>query len=85
MQAFPCHKVEAEEKKQYNWIYQKQEEPDMYQSDLLPLREEIVATAQRAYREGFMAATSGNFSCLDKTGQYMAITPSGMEIGRAHV
>lgn len=50
----------------------------MYQSDLLPLREEIVATAQRAYREGFMAATSGNFSCLDKTGQYMAITPSGM-------
>ena len=56
MQAFPCHKVEAEEKKQYNWIYQKQEEPDMYQSDLLPLREDIVATAQRAYREGFMAA-----------------------------
>lgn len=50
----------------------------MYQSDLLSLRKEIVATAQRAYQEGFMAATSGNFSCLDETGQYIAITPSGM-------
>lgn len=78
MQAFPCDTVEAMIKKQYNWIYEKQEELDMYQSDLLPLREEIVTTAQRAYHEGFMAATSGNFSCLDETGQYMAITPSGM-------
>lgn len=40
--------------------------------------EQIVSTARLAYSSGFMAATSGNFSCYDREKEYMAITPSGM-------
>lgn len=42
------------------------------------LCEQIVSTARLAYSSGFMAATSGNFSCYDRENEYMAITPSGM-------
>ncbi|MCD8356897.1 MAG: class II aldolase/adducin family protein [Clostridia bacterium] len=48
-------------------------------SDFIPMREEIVMTAQRAYQEGLMAATSGNLSCFDEKSGYIAITPSGMD------
>lgn len=48
-------------------------------SDYMPIREEIVSTARRAYREGLMAATSGNLSCFDQKSGYMVITPSGMD------
>lgn len=48
-------------------------------SDHMSICEEIVSTARRAYREGLMAATSGNLSYFDKKSGYMAITPSGMD------
>ena len=47
--------------------------------DMTSLREEIVNTAQKAYREGMMAATSGNLSCYDAASGCIAITPSGMD------
>ena len=47
--------------------------------DFSSLREEIVNTAQKAYREGMMAATSGNLSCYDAASGSIAITPSGMD------
>ena len=43
------------------------------------LREEIVATARRAYDSGLMAGTSGNLSQFDPTSDCMAITPSGLD------
>lgn len=48
-------------------------------SDPLPLREQVVSTAQRAYRTGLMAGTSGNLSVYDPQRQCMCITPSGMD------
>lgn len=47
--------------------------------DMTSLREEIVNTAQKAYHEGMMAATSGNLSCYDAASGCIAITPSGMD------
>lgn len=46
---------------------------------LAPLCAEIVSTAQRAYRSGLMAGTSGNLSCYAPDYNCMAITPSGMD------
>lgn len=48
-------------------------------SDFLPLREEIVTTARRAYDSGLMAGTSGNLSRLEPRNGCMAITPSGLD------
>ena len=45
-------------------------------------RKEIVAFAQRGYREGLMTATSGNVSCFDRTSGKLWITPSGLDYGR---
>lgn len=47
--------------------------------NLFPLRQQIVSTAQRAYRTGLMAGTSGNLSIFDPSYDCMAITPSGMD------
>lgn len=48
-------------------------------SDFLPLREEIVTVARRAYDSGLMAGTSGNLSRFEPDSGYMAITPSGLD------
>lgn len=48
-------------------------------SDFLPLREEIVTVARRAYDSGLMAGTSGNLSRFEPDSDCMAITPSGLD------
>lgn len=48
-------------------------------SDFLPLREEIVTIARRAYDSGLMAGTSGNLSRFEPDSGCMIITPSGLD------